>query len=193
MTENAAELVLVLMTSASLLLHWLGVRRPVRARHRPAPPLDVEQLVLVTLVAITMVVIPLLDNLVPWFEFADFMFLDEFAWFGLMLGAAAVWLFWRANSDWASRHPGDGTTVMDRGVYRYLRHPVYAAMLLWSLAQLLLLQNWLAGPAAALTFILVYLLRVPVEEQQRLERHGHRYLDYMERTGAIVPRFTRQR
>jgi len=64
-------------------------------------------------------------------------------------------------------------------------------MLLWSLAQLLLLQNWLAGPVAALTFLLFYLLRVPLKEQRMLERHGFRYLDYMNRTGGLVPRWFR--
>lgn len=192
MTEDIAELILVLMTTASLLL-YLGIRAPARAP-RPAPrPLDVEQLILFSLIAVTMVVIPVLDNLGPWFEFADFMFLDEVAWFGLLSGAAAMWLFWRAQKDRARHRALRGDAVMDRGIYRYLRYPTYAAMLLWSLAQSLLLQNWLAGPAAALTFALVYALRVPLVERRRLERHGHRYLDYMERTGAILPRFTRNR
>lgn len=193
MTADAAELILVLMTTASLLL-YLGIRRPAAGRSLlPARPRGVEELVLISLVAVTMVVVPVLDNLGPWFEFADFIFLDQVAWGGLMLGAAAVWLFWRAQKDWADHRPQYPDAVMDHGIYRYLRYPAYAAMLLWSLAQSLLLQNWLAGPAAALTFAIVYMLRVPLEEQQRLERYGHRYLDYMERTGAILPRFTRNR
>lgn len=187
MTEDVAELILVLIALASLQLHWLGVRRRVRETKPGGQLPDAEKLALMALVAITMLLIPLLDLFVPWFEFADLVFLDEVAWLGLALGTSAVWLFWRAECDW-QRFAGRGETLLDRGVYRHLRHPHYAALLLWTLAQLLLLQNWLAGPAAALTFALVYLLRVPVEEQRQLERHGHQYLDYMEKTGAIVPR-----
>ncbi|HCE41181.1 Farnesyl cysteine carboxyl-methyltransferase [Alcanivorax sp. 521-1] len=191
MTENAAELIVVLMMIASLLLHGCdprvaALRRP-RRRGR-----DLEKHVLQVLVVVAMVLVPLLDALVPWFEFADFVFLDEVAWLGLLLGSASVWLLWRARRD-GRPVVGDDGVLRAHGVYRYLRHPAYAAMLLWALAQLLLLQNWLAGPVAAVTFALAYLLRVPLEEQRHLERHGHRYLDYMERTGGILPRLTRHR
>ena len=189
MTEDAAELILVLMVIASALLYRFAMprlRRPsVPARTSP----DLEKVILVGMMFCTMAVIPFLDMMVPWFEFADIVFMDEVAWLGLLLGSAAVWLFWRAKEDLArcSRRP------VVSGIYRYLRHPACAAMLLWSLAQLLLLQNWLAGPAAALTFTMVYLLQLPREEQRMLERYGHRYLDYMARTPAILPRFSRYR
>lgn len=193
MTEDAAELTLVLIALASLQLHWLGVRRRRRYASRRGASPDLEKVALLVLVAVTMVLIPLLDLFVPWFEFADLVFLDEVAWIGLGLGSAAVWLFWRAETDWQRFCRRQADALVDRGIYRHLRHPHYAAMLLWTLAQLLLLQNWLAGPAAALTFAIVYLLRVPLEEQHLLERHGHHYLDYMERTGGILPRWPRDR
>lgn len=188
MTENAAELIVVLMMIASLLLHGCDPRVTLSRRRGR----DLEKVVLRALVVVAMVLVPLLDALVPWFEFADFVFLDEVAWLGLLLGSASVWLLWRAHRD-GRPVVGDDGVLRAYGVYRYLRHPAYAAMLLWALAQLLLLQNWLAGPVAAVTFALVYLLRVPLEEQRHLEHHGHRYLDYMERTGGILPRLTRHR
>ena len=88
MTENAAELIVVLMMIASLLLHGCdprvaALRRP-RRRGR-----DLEKHVLQVLVVVAMVLVPLLDALVPWFEFADFVFLDEVAWLGLLLSRAA--------------------------------------------------------------------------------------------------------
>ena len=58
------------------------------------------------------------------------------------------------------------------------------------MAQLLLSQNWLAGLAGLVTFGLVYLLRVPREEEQGLEKYGHHYLEYMEQTGELWPRLT---
>ena len=191
MTENAAESIVVLMMVTTLVLYGCDPRvAPLRRPRRQGR--DLEKQVLRVLVAVAMVLVPLLDALVPWFEFADFVFLDEAAWLGLLLGSGAVCLLWRARRDGRPEPAADGT-LRGHGVYRYLRHPGYAAMLLWALAQLLLLQNWLAGPVAAATFALAYLLRVPVKERRHLERHGDRYLDYMERTGGIVPRLTRHR
>lgn len=191
MTENMAETILAAMALLALAVHGIGPR-PLFANVGPRRRADVEKRLLQAMVVVAMVLVPLCDALLPWFEFADIVFLDEVAWVGLLLGSGAIWLFWRAGRDGQPALTERGT-LRGRGVYRYLRHPVYAAMLLWALAQLLLLQNWLAGPVAAVTVALAYLLRVPLEEQRDLERHGHRYLDYMERTGGVIPRLTRPR
>ena len=186
MTENTAEVLLVLMILTCALLRW---------PHRHATngrPIDTEGWLLLGLTSVTMLAMPIIDVLVPWLEFADLSFRDEAAWAGLALGTTALWLFWRAQGDFL--HHSGGREMVAHGVYRHLRHPMYTAMLLWALAQILLLQNWLAGPAAALTFLAVYLLRMPRDEQHMLERFGHRYLEYMSRTGALLPRvFNRQR
>jgi len=41
--------------------------------------------------------------------------------------------------------------LVTAGVYRHIRHPMYAAIFLWCLAQGLLLPNWLAGWSALAT------------------------------------------
>ena len=65
---------------------------------------------------------------------------------------------------------------------------MYASQRLWSIAQVLLLQNWIAGFASLVTFIPLYLWRVPQEEQMMLEHFGHEYRSYVERTGRVIPR-----
>ena len=77
---------------------------------------------------------------------------------------------------------------MTDGIYRLARHPMYASQLLWVLAQVLLLQNGLAGPLDLLFFIPFYLLRVRVEEQMMLDRFGEQYRNYMKNTGSLIPR-----
>jgi len=41
--------------------------------------------------------------------------------------------------------------LIKHGVYRSIRHPMYASIWLWSLGQGLLLQNWFAGWFAFVT------------------------------------------
>ena len=65
---------------------------------------------------------------------------------------------------------------------------MYAAIWLFSIAQGLLLQNWLAGWSAFAAFALMYFIRVPIEENMMQEHFGQKYLDYMQITGRIIPR-----
>ena len=77
---------------------------------------------------------------------------------------------------------------MRYGVYRYIRHPIYAVVWLSSIAQALLLQNWIAGLAGLIFFLPVYLVRVPREEQMMLDHFGQEYQTYLEHTGRIFPK-----
>jgi protein-S-isoprenylcysteine O-methyltransferase Ste14 len=54
-------------------------------------------------------------------------------------------------------------------------------------AQVLLLQNWIAGFSELLASLLVQFLRVPQEEQMMLDHIGEAYRQYMQRTGYILP------
>jgi protein-S-isoprenylcysteine O-methyltransferase Ste14 len=75
------------------------------------------------------------------------------------------------------------------GVFKYIRHPMYAAHLLWAVAQALMLHNWIAGFSLLVVTIPQYLFRVNAEEQMMLEQFGEQYKNYMQRTGRIIPRF----
>jgi protein-S-isoprenylcysteine O-methyltransferase Ste14 len=116
---------------------------------------------------------------------------------GAALLAVAVWLFWRSHADlgrnWSpSLQLREGHELVTEGVYRSIRHPMYASMWLWGIAQALLLQNWLAGWASLVLFIPLYLLRVPREERMMLDEFGGEYRAYMDRTGRVVPPLTRR-
>lgn len=93
------------------------------------------------------------------------------------------------ESNWSpSLEIGERHTFVTTGVYRHIRHPVYASQALWSLAQLLLLPNWLAGWAGPVNFLPLYLSHIPHEEQMMRDDFGERYRAYAARTGRILPR-----
>ena len=113
---------------------------------------------------------------------------------GAALLGIAVWLFWRSHTDlgreWSpSLQIREGHTLITKGAYRLIRHPMYASIWLWSIAQTLLLQNWIAGWASLVLFLPMYVLRVPREEQLMLEQFGEAYRAYMNQTGRVIPRF----
>ncbi len=110
-----------------------------------------------------------------------------------MVLAAAVWLFWRSHADlgrnWSpSLQLREGHELVTGGVYRSIRHPMYASQWVWGVAQALLLRNWISGWSGLVLFAPLYLSRVPCEEQMMLEQFGEEYSAYMNRTGRIFPR-----
>lgn len=147
---------------------------------------------LIGLLFVGMLLLPLVYALTPWLSVADY---DLPLWaggLGIVLEALALLLFWRAHADlranWSpSLQIRDSHELVTAGVYRRIRHPMYASQWLFGIAQVLLIQNWVAGWSGLLLFLPLYLLRVPREEQMMLEAFGDTYRAYMRRTGRIFP------
>ncbi len=160
----------------------------------------VEQ-ALIGLMTVAMLLLPALAGFSPWLDGLNYGLSEPV---GLALGVlgvfvlgASLWVFWRAHVDlganWSpSLEIGDGHTLVTHGIYAAIRHPMYASQALGALAQALLIQNWLAGPAALLVFLGLYLVRVPLEERMMADHFGERYADYCAQTGRILPRLGRR-
>jgi protein-S-isoprenylcysteine O-methyltransferase Ste14 len=80
-----------------------------------------------------------------------------------------------------------GQKVVDKGPYRYVRHPAYSGLLLICVGYGLSLQNWLSlafaviFPAAALVY------RIHIEEQYLISSIGEDYKRYQRRTKRLIP------
>ena len=73
------------------------------------------------------------------------------------------------------------------GIYRAPRHPMYSALLLYSLGQALVVPNWIAGPSYAVLMSLLFAFRLGPEERLMLEEFGPDYEAYRARTKRLVP------
>lgn len=74
------------------------------------------------------------------------------------------------------------------GPYRYIRHPSYAAILLVHLGAGLCFGNGLTLAALVLPVAAALLYRMHVEESVLAQELGPSYLEYMTRTGRLIPR-----
>lgn len=142
---------------------------------------------------VTVMVLPL-AHLAGWLPVSlDYRLPIGLTWLGLALQLPYLWLFYRSHADltrnWSPaleiRH---GHELVTSGVYRHIRHPMYAAVLLSAIAQPLLLQNWLAGPPAVLATLLFLAVRMPAEERMMESHFGASYLSYRGLTGHLLPR-----
>jgi protein-S-isoprenylcysteine O-methyltransferase Ste14 len=148
---------------------------------------------LVAVVFVGNIILPALYLFTPWLAFADYHLPAFIPWCGAVTMVIALWLFWRAHLDlglnWSiTLEMRKGHELIMHGVYRHIRHPMYAAIFLFAVAQALLLQNWLAGWAGFVTVALLYFVRTPREEKMMCEFFGQSYRDYMQRTGRLFPR-----
>ena len=150
-------------------------------------------ILLLALAGIGMLV-PLVYVFSSLLDFANYQLPRWVGWLGAILFAVAIWLLWRSHVDlgrnWTpTLSIRDDHQLVTSGVFKHIRHPMYAAHLLWAVAQVLMLHNWIAGFSFLVVSIPQYLLRVNAEEQMMLEQFGEQYKNYMQRTGRIIPRF----
>jgi protein-S-isoprenylcysteine O-methyltransferase Ste14 len=154
---------------------------------------DTRDRALVAVVFLGSIILPALYLFTAWLGFADYHLPAFIPWCGAVVMVIALWLFWRAHVDlglnWSiTLEMRKDHELIVHGLYRRIRHPMYAAIFLFAVAQALLLQNWLAGWAGFVTFAILYLVRTPREEKMMCEFFGESYRDYMQRTGRLWPR-----
>ncbi len=64
---------------------------------------------------------------------------------------------------------------------------MYAALLLYSLGQILVVPNWIAGPSYGVAMALLFAFRLGPEERMMLEEFGKDYEEYRGRSKRLVP------
>lgn len=152
-----------------------------------------QERILLAFLFLGMFFVPIIYAASGWLDFANYTLPAWAGWLGVLLIAGAVFIFWRGHADlglnWSpSLEIREKHELVTHGIYRVIRHPMYASQWLWALAQPLLLQNWIAGLIGLLTFVPFYFLRVKAEEQMMLDSFGTQYQEYMKTTGGIFPK-----
>jgi protein-S-isoprenylcysteine O-methyltransferase Ste14 len=167
--------------------------RPTRGLERTHRQVDALEKALLAIVIPSGLLLPLLYLFTPLLWFADYRQPAFIPPIGVAFMVVAIWLFWRSHADlglnWSpTLEIRKDHQLVTGGVYRRIRHPMYASIILFSTAQALLLPNWLAGFSALVPFALLYFIRTPREEQMMCNIFGDEYRTYMQRTRRLIPR-----
>ena len=80
-----------------------------------------------------------------------------------------------------------GQHVVERGPYRWIRHPSYLGSLVANIGLGMTMTNWLALFLPALCLGAAYAYRIAIEERALLEGLGSPYRAYMGRTRRLIP------
>jgi protein-S-isoprenylcysteine O-methyltransferase Ste14 len=142
-------------------------------------------------------VVPIFYVFSTWLDFTDYYLPAWLSWIGVglfALAAAILHLTHRAmGRSWTpTLGLRENHKLVTDGIFKYIRHPMYAAHILWAIAQPLILTNWIAGFSFLIPQILQYWSRVSDEENMMLEHFGEEYREYMKTTGRIFPVLVRK-
>ena len=138
-------------------------------------------------------IVPIIYVFSSVLDFANYSLPNWVGWAGIVIFALAIWLLWRSHHD-LGRHwtvtvaLRDDHELITSGVYRYIRHPMYSAHLIWAIAQIMILHNWIAGYSFLIVQIPFYLIRIKNEEAMMIEQFGDAYKTYMEETDRLIPK-----
>jgi protein-S-isoprenylcysteine O-methyltransferase Ste14 len=78
--------------------------------------------------------------------------------------------------------------LIEKGLYRFIRHPGYLGQLLIFLGITVALSNWLSVLLMIIPVISGYIYRIHIEEQFMIKQFGDTYLSYREKTKRLIPR-----
>ncbi len=173
--------------------HRMRNKQAMRQKQLAESRINVLDAALDFLAFIGMEIIPLIYIFSAWLDFANYQLPVWSGWLGAAIFLVVLWLLWRSHADlglnWSpTLQITQQHSLVTRGVYAYIRHPIYAAMWLWGIAQVLLLHNWIAGLATLVLFTPVYFRRAPREEQMMIDHFGDEYRSYMQRSGRVIPK-----
>ncbi len=165
-----------------------------KAESKAVQRIDGQERILLGGMFATSLLLPVLYLFTPLLAFADYPIPMSVSWVGAGLMVLSLWLFWRSHADlgqnWSvSLELRENHELIVNGVYRSIRHPMYTSIWLWSFAQGMLLQNWVAGFLVVPAFAAMYFLRTPREERLMCEKFGDEYRTYMHHTGRLLPRW----
>lgn len=81
-----------------------------------------------------------------------------------------------------------GHTLVTDGPYRFVRHPMYAAIFLIGIGISLLSANWVVASSYMLPTTSLYLFRVSDEEEMMIIQFGDEYREYIRNTNRLIPK-----
>ncbi len=175
---------------------WFVIRYPYARRARRAATVRVDgwsrERILLGVAAVGLFVVPVAYLATGWPKAANYELNFAAVVIGALIYVASLWLFRRSHKDlgrqWsASLEIREKHQIVRAGVYRLIRHPMYASFWLWALAQAFLLPNAVAALSGLVAVAILFFARIGFEERMLLEAFGEDYRVYMRETKRIIP------
>jgi protein-S-isoprenylcysteine O-methyltransferase Ste14 len=84
-------------------------------------------------------------------------------------------------------HTGEDHKLVTRGLYKYVRHPMYSGAILMMLGPFLVFRSLLVLIVIFILFMPLMRMRMKMEEETLIGTFGDEYRDYIKRTKRFIP------
>jgi len=126
-----------------------------------------------------------------WYPWLQISLPSVIQWIGFVIGipglALLAWTHYTLDKYWsvAIEFREEHKLITD-GPYKWIRHPMYTAHLIYFLSWALVTSNVLLLINYILTVVIIA-RRIPKEEKALIEKFGQKYILYMRKTGQLIP------
>lgn len=178
------------------MIAWFIIRYPYARKARRTATVKAVGLsrerILLAVATCGLFIVPLIWLVSGWPAALNYQLNYAAVVVGALIYLLSLWLFRRSHKDlgrqWsASLEIRDSHRIVRGGVYRLIRHPMYASFWLWALAQACLLPNAMAAMSGLVAIAILFFTRIDHEERMLTEAFGDDYRAYMRETKRIIP------
>ncbi len=129
----------------------------------------------------------------PWGTWTYPPLSEWIQWTGVVLAILPlfylIWVHQHLDTQWSiALEIQEEHKLITTGPYRRVRHPMYLGIFVYTIGLCLISLNILVIQFFVYS-ILVNYRRIPSEEQMMIDQFGEEYVEYMKRTGKLLPAF----
>ena len=133
----------------------------------------------------------------PWWTWTSIPLAEWVQWFGIFVALAPIFFLIQVHRhldrQWSiALEIQEEHKLITTGPYRFVRHPMYLGIFIYTMGLMMISLDALVTLFFGFS-ILVNYMRIPREEQMLIEKFGDEYLEYMKRSGRLLPRFPHDR
>jgi protein-S-isoprenylcysteine O-methyltransferase Ste14 len=168
----------------------LGIISIIRKR---APPLKTKSESKLSNPRIWGLNIPLGIAIMLLFGYSEIGSLPDWSFYlGLSIGilgyALVYWGYWTLGEYFSAEVAiYQGQELVERGPYRFVRHPVYSGIFLAVIGGGFAVQSWAAVVLLVIMYAILFRYRIAAEEKVLISEFGEQYQSYSKRVKRLIP------
>lgn len=176
---------------------YILIRAPFTTPYKQVQKIKVvgesTEKVLLSILSVGLLFVPMVWALSPWLNRFTMNIPLWARYIGIAISIVSLFYFhyihkalgknWSPKTEIFSEH-----RLVTTGPYKRLRHPMYAQGWLWTIAQIFIVSNYIAGFSGVIAWAILYFIRVPREEKMLMGTFGEEYKEYVNKTGRVFPK-----
>ena len=131
----------------------------------------------------------------PWWTWTFIPLGEWIQWSGIIIALFPIffliWVHRHLDKQWSiALELQEDHKLITTGPYRYVRHPMYLGIFTYTIGLMMISLDVLVILFFAFTIWVNY-RRIPREEQMLIQKFGDEYLEYIKRSGRLLPQLRR--